>query len=396
MQINEVFETINITHDDKARRVLNTCPDKVADITLEEIEKGITIERLSELTVPVYRYGGQVTIHGIFEGIPDDLRVHGYKSVFHNGNKSLGVKYVAIDSYKKNLLQQVSHYADKGNWGIHIDSQGCEAIRIFHSNDRDDDIKRLKECFNSTPDNLYIGNKRWASLMWGGFAVIIYIGAIYETNLWDLIKAFTGLSHAEYKARFDERELKYKIERETDEAEEKAEAEAKAIKLQHAKSNFIVPSNWMPFNGKPTEPGTYAHIRDTWADGIALEVVKVAKRGAFLCDTSKSFPDFKYVDWNASGYRKGMRNINGWRITDKPVKTATVSVKADVKPQPDIVISHNDKLNGIEIKFANKPTDDILCKLKSFGFRWSYKSMLWYNRYSAELWDTINSNLRTV
>lgn len=401
MQIDKVFETINITHDDKARRVLNTAPDKYADITLSEIEMGITIERLSELTVPVYRYGGQVTIHGIFKDIPEDLRVHGYKSVFLNGNRSLGVKYVAIDADKKHLLHKISRYS-KTKWGININSQGCEAIRVFHSNDRENDIQRLKDCFNSTPDDLYVGNKQWASLMFGGFAVIIYIGAIYQDNLWTLINALTGISsQAEFDAIHAESEAEYARMCKDGEEKRKAELRAKAIEIESIKSKFAVPDNWIEFNGEITQPGTYARIHDTWADGIALQVIKVAKRGAFLCDSIRNFKDYQFKDWQPSKYSKCKRNINGWRILDKPVtvkpvKTATVTVQADVKPQLDIVISHNDKLNGIEVKFANKPDDTVLNKLRDLGFRWSYKSMLWYNRYSDTLWQTINSQLRTV
>lgn len=405
MQIDKVFETINITHDDKARRVLNTAPDKVADITLDEIEKGITIERLSELTVPVYRYGGQVTIHGIFKDIPTDLRVHGYKSVFRNGNGSLGVKYVAIDGDKKSLLNRISRYS-KTKWGIHINSQGCEAIRVFHSNDRENDIQRLKDCFNSTPDDLYIGNKYWASLMYGGFAVIIYIGAIYNNNLWPLINALTGIaSQAEYDTIHAEAEAEYERMLIEGEAKRKLEAEAKAIEIQTVKANLKLPSNWAEFKGKLTTPGTYAHLRDTWADGLVIQVIKVAKRGGRICSNSKSFKfltteEFRYADWEPSGFKQVDRTIDGWIIQDKadikPNKTATVTVQADAKPQQDITISHNDKLNGIEVKFANKPDDNVLNKLRDLGFRWSYKSMLWYNRYSDTLWQSVNNQLRTV
>jgi hypothetical protein len=397
MQIDKVFETINITHDDKARRVLNTAPDKIADITLDEIEKGITIERLSELTVPVYRYGGQVTIHGIFKDIPDDLRVHGYKSVFRNGNGSLGVKYVAIDGDKKSLLNRISRYS-KTKWGIHINSQGCEAIRVFHSNDRDNDIQRLKDCFNSTPDDLYIGNKQWASLMYGGFAVIVYIGAIYQDKLWPLIHALTGIaSQAEFDAIKAEETAKRKADDIKYEIERKAEVEAKAIETQNIRAKMVIPSNWVEFKGKLTEPGTYAHLTDTWSDGIALQVIKVAKRGGRLCSNSKTFKDFNYVDWSPSGYKQTERSINGWRILDKPVK-------AEVKPQPikqsvttpdsDIEITHNDKLNGIEIKFPDKPSDIVINQLKDLGFRWSYKSMLWYNRYTDNLWQQVNAEFK--
>ena len=86
--------------------------------------------------------------------------------------------------------------------------------------------------------------------------------------------------------------------------------------------------------------------------------------------------------------------INGQqvdKITLSPIKT-TQSVKpAETKTEGDIIIHHNETLNGIEIKFASKPSDTVINQLKVMGFRWSYKSMLWYNRYTVELWDKINA-----
>ncbi len=394
MNIREVLENANITRDDKARRVLNTAPDKVADITLKEIESGVSIERLEALTIPVYQYGGQVTIHGIFKDIPDDLRVNGYKSIFLNGNGSLGVKYVAIDSDKKTLLHKISRYS-KTKWVISINSEGCIAYRTFHSADNADDKARLLDCYNTTPDSLYVGNKRAVSLMYGGYAVILYIGAIYQDKLWELVNVLTGIeSQLEYDNAVQAEAEAYAISNAKWEAERKAQAEADKALMATAMSNFKAPDNWEVFNGNITEVGIYAKLHKRYDDIIVLEVIQSAKRGGRLCVSSKEFADFQYIQWQPSGYKERKVHVNGWRITDKPVKAATVSVKADVKPQPDIVISHNDKLNGIEIKFATKPTDDILCKLKSFGFRWSYKSMLWYNRYTDNLWQSVTNEFK--
>jgi hypothetical protein len=123
-----------------------------------------------------------------------------------------------------------------------------------------------------------------------------------------------------------------------------------------------------------------------------LQVIKVAKRGGRLCSNSKTFADFKYVDWSPSGYKQTERSIDGWRILAevKPVKTVKpVSVVTD-----DITISHNTSLNGIEVKFKVKPSDTIISQLKDLGFRWSIKSYLWYNRYTVDLWDKINAEFK--
>jgi hypothetical protein len=391
MQIEEILLKANITHDDKARRVLNTAPDKIADITLKEIEKGISIERLETLNVPVYMYGTQITIHGKFADMPDDLRVCGYKSVFKNGNGSVGIKYVAIDGDKKQLLERISRYRVEGHphWGILSSSEGYIAQRIF----RPDDKQACIDCYNSTPDSLFIGNKEAFKIFYGGYAVVLHIGAIYQDNLWPLITALTGItSQAEFDKLEAKSNAKYQRMLAEGEAKRKLEAEAKAIELQTAKSNFTAPSNWIPFNGHIIEPGTYARIYDTYYDGIALQVIKTAKRGAFLCDSIRNFKDYQFKDWQPSKYSKCNRSIDGWQILDKPVK----AVKTETVKSTDISIIHNNKLNGIEIKFPDKPSDIVINQLKDLGFRWSYKSTLWYNRYSDSLWQQVNTEFSKV
>jgi len=191
MDIKEVLDSHQVAGgaDSLARRVLNTAPKQAANVTLEEIEQGVTIERLESLNVPVYLYGGQVTIHGIFKDMPDSLVVAGYKSIMLNKNKSLGVKYVAIDGSKKQLLLDTSRLvkSERGKWVVYKSSKGFEAMKLFT------DKQKAIDCYQSTPDNLYIGNKRIAALVYGGFIVILYIGAIYQHNVWKLISTLTGI-----------------------------------------------------------------------------------------------------------------------------------------------------------------------------------------------------------
>lgn len=400
MNLSEVLESAHVINDNKARRVLNTCPDKQADITLKEIAEGVTIERLESLTVPVYRYSTQITIHGIFKDIPNGLVVAGYKSVFYNQNKSLGVKYIAIDGAKKRLLEHVSHFK-KTRWNIYINSQGCEAIQSFHSIDNANDRQRCIECYKNTPDSLYIGSKEAGALVYGGYAVILHIGAIYQSNLWQLIKELTGIeSQAEYDILESEYREEQLIKNQQYEIERKVKAESEAIELQNAINNFIAPDNWIKFNGKIKTIGTFAQIRNTWSDGIALEVIKTAKRGAYICYTAKTFKDFKFIDWKPdTKYHKCGFSIDGWQIVDKPQTVKTVSNKpkqaianiTDVIQHNDVTIRHNKELDGIELIFKAKPTDSVINTLKSNGYRWNYKAMLWYTKFTSESWQSVQT-----
>jgi hypothetical protein len=402
MQFTEVLESANIYRDDKARRRLNTAPDTIADITLREIELGVTIERLEALNVPVYQYGTQITIHGTF---PEDIRldslnkyVLGYKSLFVNANGSLGVKYVAVDGAKKQLLADIARWS-KNKWHISIDSQGLTAYRVFYTASVDNHDKQdCIDCYNSTRDDLYIGNKRAAALQFGGYAVILNIGAIYQQNLWPLITWLTGI---ESQTEYDKLEADYKAERAIKDAqydrEVKAKAELKAIELSNARANFKAPDNWQPFKGKIEKIGTYARIYDTYSNGIALQVIKVVKRGAFLCSNTKNFVDFKFINWQPDKYHKcGYGTIDGWIIQDS-VKTVPREPKLEPKSITDsevkgeVSIVHNQAKNGIEISFKAKPDPSTIAKLKSLGFRWSYEGKLWWKRYSPESMDKAQS-----
>lgn len=53
-----------------------------------------------------------------------------------------------------------------------------------------------------------------------------------------------------------------------------------------------------------------------------------------------------------------------------------------------ITVIRNEKFDGLEIKFPEKPPADVLAFLKSKGFRFLQRAPgpLWYTKYSEELY----------
>lgn len=47
-------------------------------------------------------------------------------------------------------------------------------------------------------------------------------------------------------------------------------------------------------------------------------------------------------------------------------------------------MTFNSQLNGIELVFAGKPTEEIREQLKALGFRWHRQKKLWYAKKTAE------------
>lgn len=48
------------------------------------------------------------------------------------------------------------------------------------------------------------------------------------------------------------------------------------------------------------------------------------------------------------------------------------------------ILTLNSSLNGIEVKFSEKPGDAVLTELKSSGFRWHKKKQIWYAKQTPE------------
>lgn len=133
--IEEVFAKADILKDGKARRVVNVAAGTPSGLTAADIARGVTIEELEALPVPVFAYSTQVTIHGTVAGELGDGRAAGYKAIVRNGNGSTGVRYVAVDCGKKEALLAACDIANADGsrraWHIQKDSQGYRAVKSF-------------------------------------------------------------------------------------------------------------------------------------------------------------------------------------------------------------------------------------------------------------------------
>lgn len=405
-KLHEVLERANITHDNKARRVLNTAPTVRPNVELDEIQRGVTIERLESLNVPVYQYATQITIHGRFHHIDTEyLRVNGYKSVIANQNKSIGVRYIAIDAEKKSIIQKALYYAgNQHGWHMLSDSTGYIIRKTFHDRNAQNPEMDKQQCMNlyhDIPDHLYIGTKiAGMYTVWGmyaGFGVEIQLGAIYQANLWTFIGYLCGIKSEtelnERMAQKQERDRIDQLERERKRAEAKAQRQQI---IQNAIDNFIPPAHWQRYTGITETNKTYARITVNADNQPEIRIVKTKnKRGNILYDCEKVFPitpldnDDDYVNWESHVNKSDSREINGWIIPC--IQSSPDAESTNINS--NVSIHHNTDKNGIEIKFGNKPDNDILQMLKNNGFRWSMKSKLWYAKYTDSLYHQMHNVL---
>ena len=141
-------------------------------------------------------YYHQITIHGEFDFF-ERLRVNGYKSIIQNKNKSIGVKYVAIDSGKKKIISKYLHVA---NWQTVNNSQEFFYIKTSEYCQNLEDIKKyyaeflaLKEKIDTSLFNGGVYVRIYKSPFYGYFlAVELYINTIPQENVTKAIENITS------------------------------------------------------------------------------------------------------------------------------------------------------------------------------------------------------------
>lgn len=234
---------------------LNRSEAKVPIDVINEIEtKGMSLERLESLGLPIYKYQTQITVHGNFDGLTKE-RVGGYKNLTLNQNKTLGIRYNAIDAEKKkiiskalNLDRKYNEEESKGGFRANMDSKGFTISKYKTTSEKSKAIEisnEFKAEANALPYN-FIGNKYVNIYSIYGMYYIeytIHLNAINQAYLWDFISSIT-----DSRITADSFVKLLKLQEE-DEDKEKLEIEKKSQereKLAKEKSQELISQS--PYN----------------------------------------------------------------------------------------------------------------------------------------------------
>jgi len=165
--VNQIFST---TGKIDKKKKLNRSKIVVSKEILSKIDNGITSEDLSLLLhkdLPIFKYGGQITIHGLFPKLENNY-AFGYKHVFQNKNQSIGIKYGAIDEAKRKALRlplshlkfQYSKNSTEHNFNIQRASDTQEQF--------DKNVAELKELASKIDTKLFTGGVQiYHGTIWG-------------------------------------------------------------------------------------------------------------------------------------------------------------------------------------------------------------------------------------
>lgn len=238
------LESIECKRDEKARRVSNVAPDTVANITAEELESGVTLERLESLNVPVFRYSTQLTVHGKLPDFNPEARPGGYKAIFQNQNGSVGVKFSAIDAEKKSILARCARASKR--WAAYSNSTGFELQKSFYvTSETEWNAQRSATVaeLRAFPAELIYGTLGAFSLAYGlGYAVAANVGAIPAANVWPLCSILFQIDSPEKLADLERAEAdKQAAQRAEWEREHRERIEAEKAEFARFLSTVTLP-----------------------------------------------------------------------------------------------------------------------------------------------------------
>ena len=91
-----------------SKHKLNTCNKAVSQELLDKIEAGCSLETLEAVAngFDIFKYRTQITVHGLFPELSTNC-IGRYVNIIQNKNKSVGIKYTAIDHAKKMKLYRL-------------------------------------------------------------------------------------------------------------------------------------------------------------------------------------------------------------------------------------------------------------------------------------------------
>lgn len=204
---NKVTDLFKKSSSYDKKHIKNLSTKKVPAALLQAVENGCSFETLEKLAkgFPICKYQTQITVHGIFDD-PSTRCVGFYVNLTKNKNKSLGIRWTAIDHEKKENLFHYIKLMDN-EWQIKEDSSSfymCKMVRVSSQ----EALQKAQERYQAEVDkidvNLFTGSANVFKLegLWG----VVYVGLALviqcfpEGRFWQIAENITGKKKTEILA----------------------------------------------------------------------------------------------------------------------------------------------------------------------------------------------------
>ena len=267
-----------------SKHKLNTCNKVVSQELLDKIEDGCSLETLEEVAKgsDIFKYRTQITIHGLFPELSTRC-IGRYVNIVQNKNKSVGIKYNAIDHEKKKRLYKLicdcTEYRITENsttfhisqW-IELDTSSEEAFKA--------PIKKAVEEIKKIDRSLFFGSVQ-VYVSRGLFRTYlvkeINIKCFYERNSKQIVEQVCGMSYDKAmeihnKKVEEERQRQIEWDKRCEENAAKAQREREILKakLEEFKRTTPPPSGFTITPTYVLQVGDIAAIPRIRIDGTPM------------------------------------------------------------------------------------------------------------------------------
>ena len=317
---NKVTDLFKKSSSYDKKHIKNLSTKKVPAALLQAVEDGCTIETLEKLAkgFPICKYQTQITVHGIFDD-PSYRCVGLYVNLTKNKNQSLGIKWTAIDRFKKDKLFHYIKLMDN-EWHVQDDSSNFYMRKMVRVSTQEE-LQKVQERYQAEVDkidvNLFTGGAKVFKLegLWGityvGLALVI--DCFPEGRFWQIAENITGKKKAEIlaaeaakiaaeKKREEEREAEWKKRREEADREHAAyEARREAWKAKNP-----APEGFKKVQNYTFQPGDIellppeAHNRPDFEYSYCIYYKSFGRLCVVRCDESGN----RYYVQGCTVYRK--------------------------------------------------------------------------------------------
>jgi hypothetical protein len=275
MKKTETLFRTSSNFDKKSK--LNKLSKKIGRDYLDQIENGVTIEQLDQMMesekLPILKYGTQITIHGVFPELSNHY-IHGYKNLIQNKNKSIGVKYNAIDEGKR--VQMAKRLSCIGiNYSRNsTDFQFRKTWRFTEEDEFKAKYKLAQNLASKIDDSLYYGSKHiWIAQQFGMTYIVFdwSVGSIYSKNIEPVLSSL-GATKELLEQSIQAKELEAKERKERYERERKEQDEKCAQVLENAKPIFDQIQSLFSEQIKTKGIGTFLIVKLNYKDQIEFKI----------------------------------------------------------------------------------------------------------------------------
>lgn len=200
MKYNNIEKLFDNSFSFDSKHKVNTTNKVLPLGIVENINNGVTLEQLNDLIAKgydIYKYSTQITIHGICKDLTDN-NVFLYKSLILNKNKSLGVKWIAVDAEKKNEICTKLEYF---GWSTVQSSTKFYPTKVVRFSNKEDAKKQCavyRNIIDRIGNNMFYGsyNIYIGEIFSMYFAVIeLFINGIKQENVTPLLEKILDMDN---------------------------------------------------------------------------------------------------------------------------------------------------------------------------------------------------------